>query len=94
MQHGDEDINEFMALYRTEFGKDISREDAFEMATRLINLYLIIYRPLPGERGDRTTRFRSALRCVQRCPFKNTHFSLTENQFGVGLILQLTFRFH
>lgn len=54
MQISDDDLNEFMALYRTEFGKEISRQDALEVTTRLINLYLIIYRPLPGERGDRT----------------------------------------
>ncbi|MDP2655080.1 MAG: hypothetical protein Q8P17_00755 [bacterium] len=55
MKINDETLNEFMTLYRTEFGKDISQQDALEMATRLINLYLIIYRPLPGERGDKTT---------------------------------------
>lgn len=48
-------LDEFIEIYQKEFGKEISREDALEMATRLINLYLIIYRPLPGERGDRTT---------------------------------------
>lgn len=47
-------LDEFIEIYRKEFGKDISREDALEMATRLINLYLIIYRPLPGERGGVT----------------------------------------
>jgi hypothetical protein len=55
MQIRDVDLDEFMMLYRTEFGKDISQKDALEMATRLINLHLIIYRPLPGERGDKAT---------------------------------------
>lgn len=55
MQITDDDINEFMASYQAEFGKEISRQDALEMTTRLINLYLIIYRPLPGERGDKAT---------------------------------------
>ena len=55
MQIGDEAFKEFMALYHAEFGKEISRQDALEMTTRLINLYLIIYRPLPGERGDSPT---------------------------------------
>jgi len=50
MQSDDKELEEFMALYQTEFGKEISRQDALEMATRLINLYLTIYRPLPGER--------------------------------------------
>lgn len=55
MQIGDEAFNEFMALYQAEFGKEISRKDALEMTTRLINLYLIIYRPLPSESNDGST---------------------------------------
>jgi len=56
MQIGDEALEEFMALYQAEFRKEISRQNALEMATRLINLYLIIYRPLPNERGNGATR--------------------------------------
>lgn len=52
MQNSDDALNEFMALYQSEFGKEISRQDAIEMTTRLIGLYQIIYRPLPGERND------------------------------------------
>ena len=55
MKINDEALEEFIALYRAEFKKDISREDALEMAMRLVNLYLLIYRPLPGERGDKAT---------------------------------------
>jgi hypothetical protein len=55
MQITDDDLNEFMALYRAEFGKGISQTDALEMTTRLINLYLIIYRPLPSESNDGST---------------------------------------
>ena len=55
MQVSNDSLNEFMALYRAAFGKDISQQDALEMAARLINLYLIIYRPLPGERNDKAT---------------------------------------
>jgi len=51
MQISDDALDEFMALYRVEFGKELSRQEALEMATRMINLYQIIYRPLPGERG-------------------------------------------
>ncbi|MEQ1935003.1 MAG: hypothetical protein ABL962_14180 [Fimbriimonadaceae bacterium] len=50
MQIGDEALKEFKALYQAEFGKEIPQQDVLEMATRLINLYLTIYRPLPGER--------------------------------------------
>lgn len=49
------DLDEFMTLYRAEFRKDLSQKEALEMATRLIHLYLILYRPLPDEYGDKTT---------------------------------------
>lgn len=49
------DLDEFIKLYGTEFGKNISQKDALEMATRLIHLYLILYRPLPAEYGDQAT---------------------------------------
>jgi hypothetical protein len=55
MQINDEAITEFMVLYRAEFEKDISREEALEMATRLLNLYQRIMRPLPHERANHTT---------------------------------------
>ena len=49
------DLDEFMTLYRAEFGKEVSQREALEMATRLIHIYLILYRPLPGEYGDKAT---------------------------------------
>jgi len=51
----DQALIEFMTLYKAEFGKDISRQDAHEMAGRLIHLYQIVYRPLPGETSDGRT---------------------------------------
>ena len=55
MQISDDALDEFITLYQAEFGKDISREDALEMAIRLLNLYQLIMRPLPHERSDRAT---------------------------------------
>ena len=49
------DLDEFMTLYQAEFRKDLSQKEALEMATRLIHLYLILYRPLPGEGGEQAT---------------------------------------
>ncbi len=42
-------IDEFRKLYQEEFGKYLSERDAIEMTDRLIELYFIIYCPLPGE---------------------------------------------
>ncbi len=49
MNHTDEAMQEFMEIYKAEFGKELSTQEALEMVTHLINLYQIIYRPLPGE---------------------------------------------
>lgn len=50
MQLSKQSIEEFRVIYANEFGKIITEEEALEMATRLIGLYQLIYRPLPGER--------------------------------------------
>ena len=50
-----ESIEEFRVIYAKECGKIIEEEEAREMASRLINLYLIIYSPLPGEHSGRPT---------------------------------------
>ncbi|OGG64949.1 hypothetical protein A3C94_01515 [Candidatus Kaiserbacteria bacterium RIFCSPHIGHO2_02_FULL_55_17] len=55
MRVSDDTLDEFMALYQAEFRKDISREDALEMAIRLVNLYQLIMRPLSDERSDCAT---------------------------------------
>ena len=55
MRVSDDTLDEFMALYQAEFRKNISREDALEMAIRLVNLYQLIMRPLSDERSDCAT---------------------------------------
>lgn len=42
-----EAINEFKAIYREEFGEEISDAEAQELGESLISLFKIIYRPLP-----------------------------------------------
>lgn len=42
-------IQEFKELYKEEFRENISDKDALEMATGLIHLFKIIYKPIPKE---------------------------------------------
>ena len=49
-------LEKFQKLYQEERGKYLSEEDTIEMVTRLISLYQILYRPLPGEHNAATTR--------------------------------------
>lgn len=44
-----EQLEEFKRIYRKEFGKDISDQDALESATKLINLLEIVYKPMTKE---------------------------------------------
>lgn len=40
-------IDKFKAIYKEEFGEEISYEEARHKAERLINLLRVIYRPIP-----------------------------------------------
>ena len=42
MKLTDTDVQEFQALYRKEYGKEISKEDALESANKLIRILQII----------------------------------------------------
>lgn len=42
----DKAVDKFIELYRLEFGEDISRADAIEMATRLLNAVRAIRQPI------------------------------------------------
>lgn len=48
MHISDEALNEFIAVYREEFGEDINRKDASEMALRLLKLYELLERKPPN----------------------------------------------
>ena len=42
----DEDILKFQALYKSEFGMEISREDAYEKGIKHVRLMSIVYQPM------------------------------------------------
>lgn len=42
----DERITSYQKLYKDEFGKEISREDALEQGTKLIRMMELIYKPM------------------------------------------------
>lgn len=42
----DEDIRKFQDLYREQFGKEISREDAYEQGIKLLRLMSNVYKPM------------------------------------------------
>lgn len=44
-----EQLKEFKAIYKKEFGEDISDKEALESATQLVNLMRIVYKPITKE---------------------------------------------
>ena len=42
----DEQITKFQMLYKNRFGKEISREEAYEQGAKLIRLVELIYKPV------------------------------------------------
>lgn len=49
MALGEKAIKELKEIYCRQYGKPISDEEAQEMGQRLISLFKIIYRPIPGK---------------------------------------------
>jgi len=42
----DEQITKYQTLYRNRFGREISREEAYEQGVKLIRLVELIYKPM------------------------------------------------
>ena len=40
-------IEEFKVIYKQEFDEDLSEKEALEAATNVMNLFQLIYRPIP-----------------------------------------------
>lgn len=45
----DEQISKFQILYKTRFGKEISREEALEKGIKLVRLIELICKPIADE---------------------------------------------
>lgn len=46
-----EALDEFRGIYLDEFGEDITRDQAQEMGSRLVDLLRLLLRPLPKANG-------------------------------------------
>ena len=56
----DVDIKKFQALYRSEFGKEISAEQAYEQGIKLVRLMSAVYRPMTKEQFKKIQEHRKA----------------------------------
>jgi uncharacterized protein involved in exopolysaccharide biosynthesis len=58
MALSDDDILSFQALYKSELGIEISREDAYEKGMKLLGLMSTIYKPMTEQEYDFIQRHR------------------------------------
>lgn len=54
----DEDVAKFQALYKREFGIEISKEDAYEQGIKLLSLLAIVYKPMTQEEHEQVQLHR------------------------------------
>ena len=53
MRPNDKALDELRDIYRDEFDREITRDEAAELGTRLITLVRLLLRPLPKEPCER-----------------------------------------
>ncbi|MFA5232523.1 MAG: hypothetical protein WC410_02560 [Candidatus Paceibacterota bacterium] len=51
-------LKEYKAIYKKEYGVDLSDEEALEQATKLLNLMKIIYKPISKEDYEKLQKRR------------------------------------
>ena len=61
MHISDKQIEEFRELHYKRFGKEISKELAYEEATKLLRLFMLIYKPMAVEEWDIIQKKRLAM---------------------------------
>lgn len=42
----DDDIQQFQTIYKERFGKELSKQDAYEQGIKLLRLLSIVYKPM------------------------------------------------
>jgi len=57
----DDEVLQFQAIYRQQFGKEISQQDARERGIKLVRLFEIIYKPMTKADYAKTRQRRKDL---------------------------------
>jgi len=55
----DEDITKLQALYKSELGIEISREEAYTKGAKLLGLVSAVYKPMTEEEYERIQKHRN-----------------------------------
>jgi len=70
----DEQIEQFRKLYFRRFGKEISKEDAYEQGIKLIAMLKLIYKPMPLQEYEAIQKRR-----LEMLPQIVEHIALHDN---------------
>ena len=70
----DVQVEQFRALYFKRFGKQISKEEAYEQAIKLISMLKLIYKPMPLEEYEAIQKRR-----LEMLPQIVEHIALHDN---------------
>lgn len=54
-------VAKFQAIYKAKFGKEISREEAYERGAKLVSLMQLIYRPMTQAEFEQVQQRRQQL---------------------------------
>lgn len=57
----DEQIRKYQEIYKNRFGKEISREEAYEQGVKLIRLIEITYKPMTQREYDLVQKRRQEI---------------------------------
>ena len=60
----EEQIKTFQTLYKNRFGKEISREEAYEQGVKLIRLVELIYKPMTETEYQKLQERRRQTSCL------------------------------
>jgi hypothetical protein len=74
----DGQVEQFRQLYFKRYGREISKEDAYDQGIKLIRLLKRIYKPMTEKQFDAVQRHR-----VETFPQMLTHLTLHENEDSI-----------
>lgn len=58
----DEQITKYQMLYKNHFGKEISREEAYEQGTKLIRFIKLIYEPITQRGYEKMQKYHQTIK--------------------------------
>jgi hypothetical protein len=61
----DEQIRKYQEIYKNRFGKEISREEAYEQGIKLIRLIKLTYKPITEKEYDLLQKRRQEINDLQ-----------------------------